>query len=117
MHIDNPAPKARFRSRRSVDERLREALLELAENKATVLAHDEANWASVTFAGARHRVELRFEGAEAVDAGERFIALLPEHEFALPGHLVADAALTEVSHRLDPACMTVHCELLLIEGD
>ena len=67
--------------------------------QATIVSHDEKSWASITFAGTRHRLELAFEGAEAVEAGELFIAFLPEHEFAIPGQLVADAAVTAVDHR------------------
>ena len=103
------------RARRHPRSRLREALLELAQGQATILSHDEKSWASVTFAGARHRLELLFEGDEAIDAGELFIALLPEHEFDLPGQLVADAAVTAVDHRLEPPRMEVSCELLLLE--
>jgi len=103
------------RARRHPRNRLREALLELAQEQATILSHDEKSWASVTFAGARHRVELEFAGAEAVVAGELFIAFLPEHEFAIPGQLVADAAVTAVDHRLEPPRMVVSCELLLLE--
>ena len=36
---------------------------------ATILSHARS-WASITFAGGRHRIELVFEGAEAVAAGE-----------------------------------------------
>ena len=103
------------RARRHPRSRLREGLLELAQGQATILSHDEKSWASVTFAGARHRVELEFEGDEAVTAGELFIAFLPEHEFDILGQLVADAAVTEVDHRLAPPRMTVRCELLLLE--
>jgi len=115
MRSDIPPPKSPLRARRDTSERLREALLELAGGHATILAHNEKTWASVTFAGARHRLELEFEGDRAVDAGELFIAFLPEHEFAIPGQLVADAAVTAVDHRLDPARMQVSCELLLLE--
>lgn len=114
MRIDTLVPRARA-ARRSPAIRLREQLLALARGQASVLAHEEKAWASVTFAGARHRVELAFEGAEAVEAGECFIAFLPEHEFAIPGQLVADAAVTEVDHRLDPPMMRVTCELLLLD--
>jgi hypothetical protein len=103
------------RPRREAADRLREALLELARGRATILAHAEKSWASVTFAGVRHRLELQFEGAAAIDAGERFIAALPEHEFDIPGQLVADATVTEVDHRLQPQRMQVSCELLLLE--
>ena len=101
--------------RRVTADRLREALLDLAQGRATILTHAEKSWASVTFAGARHRLELLFDGAEAVEAGELFIAFLPEHEFDILGQLVADATVTEVDHRLDPPRMTVRCELLLLE--
>jgi len=101
--------------RREPADRLRAALLDLARGQATILAHSEKSWASVTFAGARHRLELLFEGAAAIDAGERFIAELPEHEFDIPGRLVADATVTEVDHRLQPQRMQVGCELLLLE--
>jgi hypothetical protein len=102
--------------RRSVADRLREALGVLAQGRAQVLTHNEIAWASVTFAGTRHRIELAFEGLEAVEAGESFIALLPEHEFAIPGQLVADAAVVAVDHRLAPAPrLLVTAELLLLE--
>ena len=103
------------RNRRQATDLLRKALLELARGEATILGHSEKSWASITFAGARHRIELEFEGAEAVAAGELFIAFLPEHEFAIPGQLVADAAVTAVDHRLEPPRMQVGCELLLLE--
>ena len=118
MRCDGPtkisAPAGIHAWRRRTD-LLREALLDLAGGRAAILGHSETAWASVTFAGARHRIELLFEGTEAVAAGELFIAFLPEHEFALPGQLVADAAVTAVDHRLQPQRMQVSCELLLLE--
>jgi hypothetical protein len=102
-------------TRRETADRLREALLELAQGEATILSHAEKSWASVTFSGARHRLELMFDGAEAIEAAERFIVFLPEHEFDILGQLVADATVTEVDHRLEPPRMTVRCELLLLK--
>jgi len=115
MRADLPLLRVPIHPRRSPDDDLREALLALAQGQAAILRHGEKRWASVTFTGARHRIELLFEGADGVDAGELFIALLPEHEFAIQGQLVADAAVTEVDHRLDPPQMRVNCELLLLE--
>ena len=103
------------RARKSGSERLREALIALADGHARMSTHREKSWASITFAGARHHVELVFEGAVAVAAGERFIAELPDHEFAIPGQLVAEATVAEVDHRLDPPSMRITCELLLLE--
>jgi hypothetical protein len=101
--------------RKGVRERLCEALIALAQGHGTITVHSERSWASITFAGARHRVELVFDGAEAVEAGECFIAFLPEHEFAIPGQLVADAAVLEVASMLDPARLSVVCEVLVLE--
>ena len=101
--------------RRAIADDLCEALLELSQGRATILAHSEKSWASVTFAGARHKLELLFDGEEAIAAGELFIAELPEHEFDIPGQLVADATVTEVDHRLQPQRMQVSCELLLLD--
>ena len=114
-----PSPPSRRRPappQRSAGDRLREALMALGDFHGQVLSHHEKAWASVTFAGARHTLILLFAGDEAVEAGERFLAELPDHEFAIPGHIVADAAITEADHRLHPAPqLAVTCELLLLE--
>jgi hypothetical protein len=92
------------------------AVMQLAGGKGELLRHAEQPWASVTFAGTRHKLTLAFTGAESVAAGESFIAALPEHEFAIPRQLVADAAVIAVEHELVPAPrMTVEVELLLVE--
>ena len=116
MYSDRPpAPPPPLRIRRGTSERLREALIGLSDGHASVVKHGEKSWASITFAGARHRLDLVFDGELAVEAGELFIAALPEHEFAIPRHLVADATVTAVDHRLAPAPrMAVTCELLLL---
>lgn len=102
--------------KRSSADRLREALLSLGDYRGQVITHTEKAWASITFAGARHTLALVFAGAEAVEAGERFIAALPDHEFAIPGQLVADATVTEAEHRLLPTPrLVVQCELLLLD--
>jgi len=115
MQADPAALPRAPRQRRTVSDRLREALMALADAQARIASHLETAWASITFAGTRHRLELLFEGMEAVAAGETFIAELPEHEFAIPGQLVADAAVTQVDHSLDPPRLAVSIELLLLE--
>jgi hypothetical protein len=92
------------------------ALLELAGGKAELLRHAERAWASVTFTGTRHDVTLAFTGAEAVAAGEAFIAALPEHEFAIPRQLVADATVLSADHTVLPEPrLVVEAQLLLLE--
>jgi hypothetical protein len=91
-------------------------VLDLGQGKAELLRHVERPWASVTFAGTRHTLALAFTGAEAVAAGEVFIAALPEHEFAIPRQLVADAAIVSVEHvTLPEPKMTVEVEMLLVD--
>ena len=92
------------------------ALLDLAQGKADLLRHSEQPWASITFAGSRHTVVLAFTGMEAIEAGETLIAALPEHEFELPGQLVADAEVTSVTHNLLPEPrLEAELTLLLLE--
>jgi len=118
MHADPaalPRPSC-HRRRRDTSDRLREALQQLAGGKVRIASHQERFWASITFAGARHRLELLFDGPDGVEAGELFIAELPEHEFDIPGQLVAEAVVTEADHSLLPQPrLAVSVELLLLE--
>ena len=99
----SPAP------RRGNAGRLERALIALAGGEGRVLDHRERGWA-------RHTVQLAFETPEAIAGGEVLIAELPDHEFALPGQLVADASVSAVDHALAPSPrLTVTCELLLLE--
>ena len=92
------------------------AVLTLAGPAAELVRHSETPWASVTFTGMRHSVVLSLKGADGAAAGEAFIAALPEHEFTLPGKLVADAAIVCVEQVIGPeAVMTIEAELLLLD--
>lgn len=107
----SPHPK-----RRSTGDRLREAILALAQGHGECQHHAEKAWASITFAGTRHTLRLVFDGEDAVASGEELVAALPDHEFALPGQLVADATITGVESTQKPSPrMLVECELLLLE--
>lgn len=101
---------------RRIRQHLVEAILTLAGGKAELAHHIERGWASVTFSGTRHTMSLIFTGAEAVAAGEHFIAALPDHEFAIPRQLVADAGVVSAEHALLPEPrLAVEIELLLLE--
>ena len=114
MHTDRKTIRPP-RKRTGPREKLAASLRELAQDRGEITSHCEKSWASITFAGARHRVTIVFKGEQAVEAGECFIAFLPEHEFAIPGQLVADAAVIEVDHVLHPPRLSVTCEILLLE--
>ena len=110
----NSKPPTPPRVRKGAGEHLRAAVIALTGGAAQVGSHREKSWASITFSGARHRLDLTFAGAEAMEAGEAFIAVLPDHEFAIPGQLVAEATVVEAEHRLDPPSLRVVCDLLLL---
>lgn len=107
---------AALRPRRTLADRVHKALMQLTGGPGTVLSHEEKAWASITFAGTRHEVVLEFCGPDAVAAGEALIERLPDHEFALPGQLVADATITKVDHRFGAMeRLEVTAVLLLLE--
>ena len=91
-------------------------IMELSGGRAELVRHSERNWASVTFTGTRHTIVLAFTGADAVSAGEELAAALPDHEFAIPRQIVADASIIRVDHTVLPEPrMEIEAELLLIE--
>lgn len=113
---DPPSRGRRYRPRRTTGDRVRDALLKLSEGRADLLSHEEKAWSSITFSGTRHEVMLDFKGEEAVEVGEEFIECLPEHEFTIPGQLVADATIREVDHQFGTEeRMVVTAVLLLLE--
>src|SRR6478609_8333942 len=86
----------------------------VGEGRGQLLAHHERPWASITFAGTSHEMVWVFRG-DAVESGERLIAEIREHQFALPGQLVADVAIDEVDHRVNPASLTVRFTILVLD--
>ncbi len=60
---------------------------------AMLLKADEREWASATFSGARHGIDLTIRLAAADAPPPRFLADLPEWEFDLPGEIVADCSV------------------------
>jgi hypothetical protein len=110
------APSFRARVRRTTADRVRAALMALTGGAGTLITHEEKAWASITFAGTRHEVVLEFCGADAVVGGEELIERLPDHEFRIPGQLVADATITKVDHRFGAMeRLEVTAVLLLLE--
>lgn len=96
--------------------RLLGQVLKLAGGHGDLIRHDERPWASVTFSGTRHTIALAFTGQDAIAAAETVIEQLPDHEFEIPGHIVADAQVREVSHAHAPEPrLTMEIEILLLE--
>lgn len=97
---------------------LREAVLAIGGRLGSVVFHHEKAWSSATFSGVRHTLRIEFDGPAAVECGERLVDALAEHEFNIPGQLVADAGVEHVEHRLKGhPRMVVTASLLLMEED
>lgn len=78
--------------------------LERSGPGVTVTRHDSTPWASVTFSGARHHLTIE---ARATPGLDRWLAALPETEFALRGHLVADLTIGLIEHCADRATVAI----------
>ena len=119
MRFDPAAHAAmatRLRLPRSPWLQLLTVLLDLAEGRGELLHHAERTWASATFTGSRHGVKLAFTGPEGIAAADRFIAALPEYEFAIPNRIVADAAIVAVKEEALPVPrVEVEAELLVLD--
>ncbi len=89
--------------------RLIAALNARAGGAGEVLQACSRPWASVTFTGARHLIRMMLPDA----AADRLCEGLDEHEFAIPGHLVAD--VTVASRHDAGGFVTLEIEALTIE--
>lgn len=75
----------------------------------------ETPWASITFTGARHRVQIELEGAGAVGAAADLIGVIGELEISLSGRIVADVALIAEARRDDGRYACLDVEALTID--
>lgn len=78
--------------RRDPLNRLLAQLTALAGPESRVVQASSRPWSSATFVGAQHQVTVLLPSAVATG---RFVESLPEAEFRIPGHIVADAVLDE----------------------
>lgn len=101
-NVSVPSTKKRLRlrsrewprpPRRDPHLRLIAQLTELAGTDSSVIATSTRPWASATFVGAKHMVALRFHGQDHSHQAARFSSDLPEWEFHISGHIVADACI------------------------
>lgn len=74
------------------------AELDSADREKPILVVEEirsVDWASITFIGVQHCFELRFDGhPEGIEDAMQALALrIPDWEFRIPGHIVADIEL------------------------
>lgn len=76
-----------------------------------ILRSSQRRWASATFVGARHLITVSAPESPMLDD---WLAALPDMEFALPGHLVADLIITET--RREGNDVSADIEVLTVES-
>ncbi len=95
--------------------RLLDALEAMAYDgtRATLVA--ATPWASGMFEGVRYAVMLLIPGPLALTCADRMRVALPEAEFAISGHLVADVTVDD-AYATDDAAVLCLSVLVLREG-
>jgi hypothetical protein len=79
----------------------------------------ETPWASATFNGARHRLSLIVSGKHVAKALARFQQGLPNAEFELKGHILADIIVVgrKTDWNVSPPAVRIDLEALTVETD
>ena len=72
-------------------------------------------WHSLTFAGERHRIDLRVPGPQAAATARLLTHDLGEAEFAIPGQIVADIAVQGAMFEHPDGAVSLTIEALTVE--
>lgn len=99
--------------RRDCHGRLLAALIERSGPDSAVQDSHITAWASATFVGARHGVTLAIRGDDAVVHADVMLTALPEADFSIAGHIVADVSIDRVDMDADAVILTL--SILTIE--
>lgn len=89
-------PSAPRPFRRDCHGRLMAALLDIADPGTDIEEDSLTSWASATFIGARHALTMLLTGEDAASRAAALTQTLPEADFTIPGHLVADIAIDPI---------------------
>ena len=73
------------------------------------------DWHSLTFAGERHRIDLRIPGPGAAGIAELLTRDLADAEFAIPGQVVADIAVEGAMVEHPDGAVSLTIEALTVE--
>lgn len=90
-------PESPARLRRDPGALLARQIAALAGNRAEVRLKRERSWASITFSGTRRCFAIEWTDVAEPGEVETLARALPDHEFSIPGHFVADILVTDQS--------------------
>jgi hypothetical protein len=71
-------------------------------------------WNSLTFDGERHQITLRVPGPDARTVVDHLLDGLSDHEFTIPGHVVADIFCLGDARFADDGSATLDLEALTV---
>ena len=86
----------------------------VSRNRIFLTEFRSTDWQSFVFAGERHIIALRIVGADADQAAARLVVGLGDAEFDIPGHIVADIAVSQPPRRGVDGSIDVELEALTI---
>jgi hypothetical protein len=84
-------------------------------NRILLTEFRSTDWRSLTFAGERHRIDLRIPGPGAGPVAETLTHDLGEAEFSVPGHIVADIAVEGAMVEHPDGAISLTIEALTVE--
>jgi hypothetical protein len=96
---------------------LRGLLARAGVDRNRILLSDfrSTDWRSLTFAGERHRIDLRVPGPRAAALAQCLTSDLGEAEFHIPGHIVADIAVVGAMIEHPDGAVSLTIEALTVE--
>jgi hypothetical protein len=84
-------------------------------NRILLTDFRSTDWRSLTFAGERHRIDLRIPGPAAGAVAELLTKRLGEAEFSIPGQIVADIAVDGAMVEHPDGAVSLRIEALTVE--
>lgn len=90
-------------ARRDCHGRLVSAIVAMAGDGAVLIEGTLRPWCSATFVGARHHLVIAVGGEDAAERTGALAQALPDAEFRIPGHVIADLAVEAIIADADQA--------------
>jgi hypothetical protein len=84
-------------------------------NRILLTDFRSTDWRSLTFAGERHRIDLRIPGPAAGEVAELLTNSLGEAEFSIAGQIVADIAVDGAMVEHPDGAVSLRIEALTVE--